>query len=446
MSKSRLKLISLILSCSMFLAGCEQEIQEIENTLREKLTFPNLWTISSIEESSTETTISTKTSETEFVITETEEFETEPVVEETTRETESPVEETISETEPPIDLTIDDIVVHATTKVNVRSGNTTDSLIIGSMELGDAAYKILSVDKNWDLVRTKDQIGFVHRDYLEYSEEKVEDEYEHEVKNDIVLTTTNLNLRQYPTVDSTKIGNFESNTELEVVAEVDNGWLLVKYNGQLGYVKCDYTKSLLEIAKEQYPELEIEDLGVQKVVYSNGNLNIRSGNSTEYDIIGELERFETVRVIGEYDDWYFVLTNDYNFGFISKEYTRDLEDTYVVVDKGEQQLYLYENNELLYTTPVTTGKDNTPTDTGLFNIYSKETDRYLTDGKTYNVHVDYWMPYNGGEGLHDASWRSTFGTENYHSGGSHGCVNIPQKITPKIYEKVNIGDTVIVHK
>ena len=43
------------------------------------------------------------------------------------------------------------------------------------------------------------------------------------------------------------------------------------------------------------------------------------------------------------------------------------EDTFVY-EGDVMELFLYEDNELLYTTPVTTGKDSTPSDTGLFKI------------------------------------------------------------------------------
>ena len=140
------------------------------------------------------------------------------------------------------------------------------------------------------------------------------------------------------------------------------------------------------------------------------------------------------------------MTNDYNFGFVSAQYTKVLEDRYVIVDKSEQQLYLYDDNELLYTTPVTTGKDETPSDTGLFKISYKATNVTLSDNKTYWSPVRYWMPYNGGEGLHDADWRSVFGTESYHYGGSHGCINMPVDITDEIYNNVESGTKVLVHK
>ena len=56
------------------------------------------------------------------------------------------------------------------------------------------------------------------------------------------------------------------------------------------------------------------------------------------------------------------------------------------------------------------------------------------------------MPYNRGEGLHDATWRSVFGTQNYKTNGSHGCINMPLDITDDIYDNVSVGTKVLVHK
>ena len=44
------------------------------------------------------------------------------------------------------------------------------------------------------------------------------------------------------------------------------------------------------------------------------------------------------------------------------------------------------------------------------------------------------MPFDGGIGLHDASWRSEFGSDIYLYNGSHGCVNLPYDAAKIIYE------------
>ena len=82
---------------------------------------------------------------------------------------------------------------------------------------------------------------------------------------------------------------------------------------------------------------------------------------------------------------------------------------------------------------------------GLYTLYYKERDRVLRGPKradgtySYESPVSYWMPFNGGIGLHDASWRGKFGGEIYKNNGSHGCINIPPKTAAVIYEHVYKG-------
>ncbi|MBE6149050.1 MAG: hypothetical protein E7167_06180 [Firmicutes bacterium] len=322
-------------------------------------------------------------------------------------------------------------------------GTTESSLSIGFLCKGSKAEKILSCDNGWDLLDFGGQLGYVPRRCLRITGNIVDVDYEHKECKDIVLTTDSLNFRVSPDKNSELISTFSEGSELEVVAKVDNGWYLVKHNGVLGYVLDDYTISLLEQAQNCYPELNLEELDVKKIVYAKSKLNFRVGNSKESECIGQLQKYETVRVLGEYNGWYFVMTNNRTFGFVNAEYTADLNDKFVIVDIGEQRLYLYNDDELHYTTPVTTGKDSSPSDKGMFSIFEKERDTYLMN----DSFVNYWMQYTDtGEGLHDASWRRTFGTSKYKTNGSHGCVNIPPEITDEIYNDVEIGTRVLVHR
>ena len=56
-----------------------------------------------------------------------------------------------------------------------------------------------------------------------------------------------------------------------------------------------------------------------------------------------------------------------------------------------------------------------------------------------------WMPFNGGIGFHDASWREKFGGTIYQYAGSHGCINLPVEKAKLLYEKVYKGMPVLCH-
>lgn len=125
------------------------------------------------------------------------------------------------------------------------------------------------------------------------------------------------------------------------------------------------------------------------------------------------------------------------------------EGKIVVVNLNLQRLYAYENGETLFPSavPITTGKQGFETVTGEFAIYLKEQQHKMVSpfpGIYYDDVVNYWMPFYLGYGLHDAPWRSIYGTQDYGHVGSHGCVNIPFKETSILYNWAEIGTRVIV--
>lgn len=131
----------------------------------------------------------------------------------------------------------------------------------------------------------------------------------------------------------------------------------------------------------------------------------------------------------------------------------DWGSTYAEVDLTGQHVYLYENGEQVWDAPCVTGdiaKGHT-TPEGIFSLAYKETDRVLRGAKQadgtyeYESHVDYWMPFNGGIGFHDASWRNKFGGTIYQYAGSHGCINLPVEKAKILYDKLAAGVPVICY-
>lgn len=123
---------------------------------------------------------------------------------------------------------------------------------------------------------------------------------------------------------------------------------------------------------------------------------------------------------------------------------------YIEVNLSKQQAWAYEDGKVVLSTPITSGATGAGlgTATGLFAIYYKTTNTYLNGrpyGYNYNVFVKYWMPFYLGYGMHDASWRTSFGGADYYLGGSHGCVNMPDSAAAFIYNWAPVGTPVWVH-
>ena len=124
----------------------------------------------------------------------------------------------------------------------------------------------------------------------------------------------------------------------------------------------------------------------------------------------------------------------------------------VEIDIANQHVWMYKNDILIADTDCVTGNVSAghSTPTGVYKLAGKERDRYLRgkndDGTNYCSFVKYWMPFNGGIGLHDASWRSKFGGKIYKNSGSHGCVNLPRSAAETIYNNIDKSYFIVVYK
>ena len=124
----------------------------------------------------------------------------------------------------------------------------------------------------------------------------------------------------------------------------------------------------------------------------------------------------------------------------------DYGDTYVEINLTAQHLFFYKEGKLVVESDFVSGNVSKGwgTPAGTYSLTYKQKNAVLK-GENYETPVDYWMPFNGGIGLHDATWRSSFGGTIYKTGGSHGCINLPHSVAGKIYENISAGVPVICY-
>jgi lipoprotein-anchoring transpeptidase ErfK/SrfK len=118
----------------------------------------------------------------------------------------------------------------------------------------------------------------------------------------------------------------------------------------------------------------------------------------------------------------------------------------VEVNLSEQRAYLFQNEEVVQSWYISSGKDGFNSSTGDFRIRAKLEsqnmgNRDLTKAPYYfTPDVPWVMYYNGDEALHGAYWHNNFGNQM-----SHGCINMPVDAAAFVYTWAPMGTEVSVH-
>ncbi|MDO4343668.1 MAG: L,D-transpeptidase [Eubacteriales bacterium] len=138
-----------------------------------------------------------------------------------------------------------------------------------------------------------------------------------------------------------------------------------------------------------------------------------------------------------------------HFSSTAAEYgnpTGDYGDSYVEIDLTRQHLWMYVEGELKVSTDIVSGMMNTDRQTpaGAYAIYYKQSPAVLK-GEDYETPVTFWMPFNRGIGLHDATWQWSFGGDACYYRGSHGCINLPMDAAEQIYGLISKGFPVLCY-
>ena len=176
-----------------------------------------------------------------------------------------------------------------------------------------------------------------------------------------------------------------------------------------------------------------------------------------------VDREQLVYVVGNYLGFsqvvYEIKDGLKAVGYIPTNQIELCDNEFIEIDESSQLLRLIVSSKRVMEAPTVTGlPGEKQTSTGCYEMYDKARSVVLR-GRGYEAYVDYWMPFNEEEGLHDAEyhtcatggnhgWRShkDFGGTTYITNGSHGCVNLYNETAKYIYDNVPVGTKVIVHK
>ncbi|MDK0784029.1 SH3 domain-containing protein [Clostridium perfringens] len=234
-------------------------------------------------------------------------------------------------------------IVNVSSSLNVRSGASTSSKVIGSLS-GNTKVTIVGEEGAFYKIKYKGSHGYVAKEYVKDVTENNNSNQgtqtpekpsnpESTEKTGIVNVSSSLNVRSGASTSSKVIGSLSGNTKVTIVGE-EGAFYKIEYKGSHGYVAKEYVKDVTESNNSnqgtQTPEKPSTPESTEKtgIVNVSSSLNVRSGASTSSKVIGSLSGNTKVTIVGEEGAFYKIEYKG-SHGYVAKEYIKDIKDEVV---------------------------------------------------------------------------------------------------------------------
>ena len=201
-------------------------------------------------------------------------------------------------------------ITYKTGKSNTKIGkvNSSRGLNVRStprVEDGNKLYvlangtdvEIIDEKDDWYKIEVKNKkSGWVSSQYIDLNS-----------KSSYVIANR-VNFRSGPSTSYSVIGKLSNGDKVEVIS-TSNGWSKIKYNGKTGYVSSQYLSSSAAPESTTTTTKYVNTL----------SLNVRSGPSTSYSVIGKVSEGDKVEVISTSNGWSKIKYNG-KTGYVSSQY------------------------------------------------------------------------------------------------------------------------------
>ena len=233
-------------------------------------------------------------------------------------------------------------IVNVSSSLNVRSGASTSSKVIGSLS-GNSKVTIVGEEGVFYKIEYKGSHGYVAKEYIKditgsnnnsnqgttTTPEKPSTP-EITQKTGIVNVSSSLNVRSGASTSSKVIGSLSGNSKVTIVGE-EGAFYKIEYKGSHGYVAKEYIKDITGTGSSNNnqgtttPEKPSTPESTQKtgIVNVSSSLNVRSGASTSSKVIGSLSGNSKVTIVGEEGAFYKIEYKG-SHGYVAKEYIKDV--------------------------------------------------------------------------------------------------------------------------
>ncbi|WP_415279802.1 SH3 domain-containing protein [Clostridium perfringens] len=220
-------------------------------------------------------------------------------------------------------------IVNVSSSLNVRSGASTSSKVIGSLS-GNTKVTIVGEEGAFYKIEYKGSHGYVAKEYIKDVTESNNSNQgtqtpekpstpESTEKTGIVNVSSSLNVREGASTSSKVIGSLSGNTKITIVGE-EGAFYKIEYKGSHGYVAKEYIKDIKdEVVTEPEKPSNPENSKKTGVVTASKGLNVRKEANTSSQIIGILNSGESVEIIGE-ENGFYKITYKGQEAYASKNY------------------------------------------------------------------------------------------------------------------------------
>ncbi|HYI54395.1 MAG TPA: SH3 domain-containing protein [Microlunatus sp.] len=173
-----------------------------------------------------------------------------------------------------------DTSVTATTAVNVRSGASTSSKIVGGLHRGQTV-RAVSTTGGWTKIKYSSGTGYVSSQYL-----KGGAALPGGTTAQTRMTTTDVNLRKGPGLSYGKIRVVRDNTTVTLTGKAARGYTEVKHGTATGWIATQYLSRSRALP------------AVTGTRVATADLLIRTTSGAGYKVVGEIAKGRTVSITG----------------------------------------------------------------------------------------------------------------------------------------------------
>lgn len=195
--------------------------------------------------------------------------------------------------------------------LRVRTGPSTSHPTVGSVKKGQVVQVVGEV-QDWFKINYAGQTAYLSKDYVTKggSNENVTQGNNQGQNNNVTVQTggtyvvnaTSLRVRTGPATYHSVIGGVLNGTTLNVIGS-EGSWFKVNYQGKTGYVSSEFMKFVKGGTATPEQPKQPEQGAIGDYYINASALNVRSGEGTNYRIIGALPQGQKVQVISENYGW-----------------------------------------------------------------------------------------------------------------------------------------------